>query len=148
MISLNSDSESMQVSFLSFVYICIAVGDPVIKREGLEIQLSRGEGWDLQPGATDDLLSKSCEFDLNTGNTDKRSLPWHRSPFTVLLIHRCFHYTIGLYALISHSYERSCVIDILYSREKIEASKLFTYYENKLKWIMFYHYIYPWVFQL
>ena len=30
--------------FLSFVYICIAVGDPVIKREGLEIQLSRGEG--------------------------------------------------------------------------------------------------------
>ena len=47
--------ESVQVFFLSFVYICIAVGDPVIKRRGLrssyqeervEIQLSRGEGWD------------------------------------------------------------------------------------------------------
>ena len=41
--------------FLSFVYICIAVGDPVIKRRGLrssnqegrvEIQLSREEGCD------------------------------------------------------------------------------------------------------
>ena len=29
-----SGSESVQVFVLSFVYICIAAGDPVIKREG------------------------------------------------------------------------------------------------------------------
>jgi len=33
MIFLN-ESESVQVFFLSFVYICIAVGDQIIKREG------------------------------------------------------------------------------------------------------------------
>jgi hypothetical protein len=32
--------------FLLFFYICIAIGDPVIKRGGLEIQLSRGDDWD------------------------------------------------------------------------------------------------------
>ena len=42
-----SGSESVQV-FVSFFYICNAVGDSVIKRGGLvplEIQLSRGEVW-------------------------------------------------------------------------------------------------------
>ena len=47
-------NESVQ-GFLWFVYMCITVGDPVIKRGGLGsshqmgrvgIQLSKGEGWD------------------------------------------------------------------------------------------------------
>ena len=49
-----SGSESMQV-FLSYIYICVAIGDPVIKTGRLGsshqdgkvgIQLSRQEGWD------------------------------------------------------------------------------------------------------
>ena len=35
---------NMCMIFLSVVYICIAVGDPVIKRRWVEIQLSRGGG--------------------------------------------------------------------------------------------------------
>jgi hypothetical protein len=48
-------SGSISIAFSSFVYICIAIGDPVIKMGGLGssyqdgrvgIQLSRWEGWD------------------------------------------------------------------------------------------------------
>jgi hypothetical protein len=46
--------------FLLFFYICIAIGDLVIKRGGLEIQLSRGEGWrsSYQEGRVGDLVIK------------------------------------------------------------------------------------------
>jgi hypothetical protein len=39
--SSSSGSESVQV-FLSFVYICIAVGDPVIKKGGLKELYDKG----------------------------------------------------------------------------------------------------------
>ena len=61
----------------SFAHICIVIGDPVIKRGELEIQLSRGKNWrsSYQEGriGDPDIKSGELEIQLSRGNNWRSS---------------------------------------------------------------------------